>query len=265
MAVLDWFRPPRYVLTLSLVVTRAGIFAMAWLGRELLDREQLAEKQRARASPFPEAIVAFTADRRSIRAHPPGAVVYFPVAGETSTDHLFRAAESLEYTGAAAKAIELYGELSRSSDSNIRAGALLRLGRVLRKTNRTDEALRVYSTLAALGATRAARLPAALLGREVRATVLAQKGAKALAANEARELCAELASGRWQIPRGAWFFLRQEGQSWLPAGSTCAPVVAVLSDAPSVSVYAVVGCDGPLLLPLRPPACCLIRRHRFVA
>ena len=256
MPVLDWFRPPRYVLTLCLLVTLAGILAMGWLGWELLDRERLVEKQRALegfesaadravslfqreiaalerflsmdpASAFPEATVAFTADGRGFRVQPVGGIVYFPALKEDNAkaEDAFRPAESLEYaSGGADRAIALYKELAASSDPAIRAGALLRLGRMFRKANRMNEALRAYSTLAALGPVRTAGLPAALLGRQARATALAQQSLAGPLANEARELCGELASGRWQIPRGAWFFLREEAQSWLPAGSTCAPV-----------------------------------------
>jgi hypothetical protein len=51
--MMDWFRPQRYVLTLSLLATQAGIVAMGWLGWELLHREYQPENQRARQR-FPE-------------------------------------------------------------------------------------------------------------------------------------------------------------------------------------------------------------------
>jgi len=50
MPALDWLRPPRYVLTLSLLVTLAAVCAMAWLGSELLARERALDAQRARES-----------------------------------------------------------------------------------------------------------------------------------------------------------------------------------------------------------------------
>jgi len=139
MPVLDWFRPPRYVLTLSLLVTLAGILAMGWLGWELLDRERLVEKQRALegfesaadravslfqretaalerflsmdpASAFPEATVAFTADGRGFRVQPLGGIVYFPALKEDNAkaEDAFRPAESLKYaSGGADRAIAL--------------------------------------------------------------------------------------------------------------------------------------------------------------
>ena len=50
-----------------------------------------------------------------------------------------------------AKAAEVFRALARSPDPGVRAGALLRLGRNLRKTGRNEEALEAYNELAQLG------------------------------------------------------------------------------------------------------------------
>ncbi len=256
MPVLDWLRPPRYVLTLSMMVTLAAIFAMAWLGKELLARERALDAQRAQESlenaadravsmfqreiadlerflsaepttSLPEATVAFTADRRGLRVQPPGGIVYYPEAPESGaiSGDAFRAGESAEFVGDdPEKAIVIYRGLTASRDSGVRAGALLRLGRTLRKAKRFREAMQSYSELAALGAVRTAGLPAALVGLQARCTVFSEQRQDAALAREAGDLCREIQSGRWRISRGAWFFLREEAQSWLPGGSVCAPV-----------------------------------------
>jgi signal transduction histidine kinase len=256
MPALDWLRPPRYVLTLSLMVTLAAICAMAWLGSELLARERALDAQRVQeslenaadravsmfqreiaglekflsaqpATSLPPSTATFTADRRGLRVQPPGAIVYYPAAPESAaaSGDAFRAGESAEFGGAGIeKAIVLYRALAASRDPAVRAGALLRLGRTLRKANRFPEAMQSYSELNALGAVPTAGLPSALVGLQARCTVLAQLGPAAALAREAGDLCRELQSGRWQIPRGAWLFLREEAQAWLPAGSLCAPV-----------------------------------------
>jgi hypothetical protein len=255
MRALDWLRPPRYVLTLSLMVTLAAIFAMAWLGTELLARERALDAQRVQdslenaadravsmfqreiaglekflsaepATSLPESTVAFTADRRGMRVQPPGGIVYYPAApasGAMSGD-AFRAGESAEFGGdAPEQAIVIYRGVAASPDSAVRAGALLGLGRTLRKANRFSEAMQSYSELAALGATQTAGLPAALVGLVARSTVLSEQGQSASLAREAGDLCRELQSGRWQISRGWFFALREEAQNWLPAGSRARP------------------------------------------
>ena len=256
MPVLDWLRPPRHVLALSILVSLAALAAMAWLGWELLWRERSLDAQRAKEalenaadravsyyqreasalekflSPAPDLsvpddVVAFVADRSGFRVQPAGRIVYFPDTSESSagTGDAFRQAETLEFSGSDPdKVITQYRSLAASTDSGIRGGALLRLGRTLRKADRPAEALQAYSSLTAMGAVRTAGLPAALVGREARCTVLAQMGGKEALARESLDLCAELASGRWQIPRAAWFFLREEAQAWLPTGSACAPI-----------------------------------------
>ncbi|MGA2267191.1 MAG: ATP-binding protein [Bryobacteraceae bacterium] len=257
MPALDWLRPPRYVLTLSLMVTLAAICAMAWLGSELLAREQALDAQRVQeslenvadravsmfqreiaglerflsaepATSLPEFTVAFTADRRGMRVQPPGGIVYYPAgpeSGATSGD-AFRAGESAEFgENDPEKAIVIYRGLAASRDSAVRAGTLLRLGRTLRKAKRWGEAMQSYAELAALGAVRTAGLPAALVGREARCTILSEQGQSASLAREAGDLCRELEAGRWEVSRGAWLFLREEAQNWLPAGAVCAPVL----------------------------------------
>jgi plasmid maintenance system antidote protein VapI len=46
MPALDWFRPPRYVLTLSLAVTLAATLTLSWLVWKMLQQESALEAQR---------------------------------------------------------------------------------------------------------------------------------------------------------------------------------------------------------------------------
>jgi signal transduction histidine kinase len=256
MSLLELFRPPRYVATLSILVTLAAVSAMAWLGWELLRRERALDAQRTQEtlensadravsalqretaalekllppapdSAIPEDVVVFAADGHNLRVRPAGGIIYYPDAGEErEAGDTFRSGEVLEFGSDPSAAILVYKSLAASADSAIRTGALLRLGRTLRKANRPAEALQAYSSLVAQGGVRIDGLPAALVGREARCTVLEKLGGKESLLQEAQDLCRELELGRWQIPRGAWLFLRQEAQSWLPVPARCAPVSA---------------------------------------
>ncbi|MBI4907795.1 MAG: hypothetical protein HY820_29495 [Acidobacteria bacterium] len=264
MPLLELLRPPRYVATLSILVTLAAVSAMAWLGWELLRRERAVEAQRAREAlenaadravsvlqreiaalekllsqapeaSLPEDVGVLTADRGMLRIQPPGRIVYYPDSeDEGAPSDVFRAGEALEFGSDPNKAIAVYRGLATSNDSASRAGALLRLGRTHRKAGRPGEALQAYASLVALDSVRTAGLPAALIGREARCTLLAKLGAKEPLEREARDLCRELESGRWQIPRGAWLFLREEAQALLPGGTACAPVSEVRLAASAV-------------------------------
>src|SRR4029453_971408 len=74
------------------------------------------------------------------------------------------------------KAIRLLQTLVRNPDPAIRAGALLRLGRILRKAGQTESAIQAWRGLASLGDTRISGLPSALLAREALCTLLEQAG-----------------------------------------------------------------------------------------
>src|SRR5512136_2700217 len=47
MSWLDWFRPPRNLLTLYLAGTLAAAAALVWLGWRLVDQERAVERGRA--------------------------------------------------------------------------------------------------------------------------------------------------------------------------------------------------------------------------
>jgi len=159
MPVLDWLRPPRHVLALSILVNLAALAAMAWLGWELLERERSLDTQRAKEglenaadravsyyqrettalekflSPVPDVfvpddVVAFVADQSGFLGQPAGRIAYFPDTSESSggTGDAFRQAETMEFSGSDPdKVIAQYRTLAASTDSAIRGGALLRL------------------------------------------------------------------------------------------------------------------------------------------
>ena len=103
-----------------------------------------------------------------IDPYPRSRLLFYPslqVAKEPA-QRVFAAGESYEfrkkdYTNAFAA----YRELVRSPDVTIRAGALLRQARVLRKMHQEDRALAIYEELAKLDPTLVGGLPAGLLAR----------------------------------------------------------------------------------------------------
>jgi signal transduction histidine kinase len=253
MPLLDWFRPPRHLLTFYLAGTLAAATALAWLGWRLLDQEWALEDKRAQerleitadrvvailqrslsdlerqlsapgAAPAEDTVV-LTANRRTLQARPAERLVFYPVQAETAEPprDVFRAGETAEFAGGdLAKAITTYRELARSTVLPIRAGALVRLGRSLRKAGQPDEALRIYSGLGLLQDTFIEGLPAELVAREARCSALEEMGRRDVLEREARELYRDLARGRWRLRRAAWDFLMEETRAW--AGSSAIPV-----------------------------------------
>jgi signal transduction histidine kinase len=165
----------------------------------------------------PGGVMVLLVTKRTVNAYPPGCLLYYPVipGGEEPPAATFVAGETLEYQGNdPAKAAEVFRELARSSDPGVRAGALLRLGRNLRKTGRHEEALQAYSELAQLGRTCVLGLPAELMAREARGTVLEAIGKGEELRKEALLMHSALWSGRWSLLRPAWEFHVEEAQRW---------------------------------------------------
>jgi signal transduction histidine kinase len=259
MPVRDWFRPPRSLLTLYVIGAATGVVCLMWLAGRLLAQEQLVEAERARAqldaaadravalsqrslnelerllsaddAQPPADTVVVSADRSSIHGRPSGRLVFVPVVAPSSEapGEVFRAGERAEFgTAGLTSAAGIYRALAQQSSHVVRAGALVRLGRTLRKVGRHPEALQVYSDLARLDDVTIERRPADLFAREARCSTLEEIRQRALLEREAGDLRRDLAIGRWALTPALWEYLFTEASTW--AGPS-APAIAGLDDA----------------------------------
>ncbi|MBK5291344.1 MAG: HAMP domain-containing histidine kinase [Acidobacteriia bacterium] len=105
--------------------------------------------------------------------------------------------------------------MSRSQSHALRAGALLRMGRVLRKLKKFSQASSAYASLIALGNEPVAGAPAALVGRHALASLKDEAGDKEGARQQARLLREDLVTGAWTIDRATYEFHRSSVQDWL--------------------------------------------------
>ncbi|MCJ7564875.1 MAG: hypothetical protein MUP52_09850, partial [Candidatus Aminicenantes bacterium] len=191
-------RRPRNVLVLFVAVAAVSVSVLVWLSWRLLRQDRALENQRIQerleraadlivtsldlglseienrlsvlSDPGDHALsVAF--GPRGAETHPAGRLLYYPFIPPVweSPMTAFEAGETLEfrrqdYIGA----IAAFRALALSKDPLIRAGALTRLGRNLRKNNQIHEALAVYEELARLGSTPVGGDLAELLARQAR-------------------------------------------------------------------------------------------------
>jgi signal transduction histidine kinase len=121
-------------------------------------------------------------------------MLYYPMPSSDpeAPAETFAEAEALEFQdGQFAKAAAAYRIQAESKDGTVRAGALLRLGRVLRKAGHEDEARAAYTKLAAINGVCVAGVPADLVARH-------ELGDPSLRA--------ELLKGRWHLTRGQFEF-----------------------------------------------------------
>jgi len=253
MGLARWLRPPSRTLTVFLCLMLILGGSLGWLGWQMLKQDRALERQRLQesleleadhmaaalqksladlesylsfvpspgAKEPPDSVVVLQVTNRTFNAFPPGFLLYYPVIPEAEEPPAatFAAGEILEYQhNNPAKAAEVFRMLTRSQNPGVRAGAFLRLGRNLRKAGRHEEALKAYSELAQLGPTTVMGLPAELMAREARGTVLEAIGKSEELQKEASLLHVALWSSQWSLLHPAWEFYVEEAQRWLEPG-----------------------------------------------
>lgn len=157
---------------------------------------------------------------QTVDAYPRASLLYYPFlsAAKEPPASMFEAGEVLEFQQKDfAKAIVVFRDLSHSKDPAIRAGALLRLGRNLRKAQQPRAALDTYDELEQMGATPLGGLPAELLARHARCTLLDELQRTTDLKREAEAFHADLHDGRWKLSRGVYRFYAQEVSRWYTA------------------------------------------------
>ncbi len=250
MAVAHWLRLPGRTLTVFLCLMLVLGGALGWLGWQWLKQDRALEGQRLKerlesaadhmavalqqdlmdlegylglvpgpgTKKPPTGVWVLQGTKRAVNADPPGGLLYYPVIpdAEEPAAATFAAGEALEFQqNNPVQAAALFRELTRSQDPLVRAGAWLRLGRNLRKAGRAEEALQAYDELARFGRTPVLGLPAELLAREARGTVLEAAGKRDDLLKEASLLRSALWSGRWSLLRPAWEYHLKEAERWL--------------------------------------------------
>ena len=164
-----------------------------------------------------DAIVVAIEDGES---WPKGRLLYHPTLPRCPPEESapFAAAEEAEFRlqdyGKAASVLQ---GLATSPDAGVRAGALLRLARNLRKSGRIDQALTAYAALAKLQGACLSGLPADLVARRAGAALLAEQARSAELTAAARQLGNDLLAGRWRVDRGTYQNSSAQLNRWLGA------------------------------------------------
>lgn len=235
MRLRDWFAPPRHLLLILSVLTVTSVSAVTWFGLRLSEQEQIVENQRAqerlenaadRAVVALQRLMARAAERLSGTEQAAittdellltlsadgisGPVLYRPIvpADTPIPEQLFSTAEAAEFqSNDFPRAAKAYRNIARTQNPAVRAGALLRLARALRKAEDLNGALAAYNELSQIERIRIAGVPADLIAfhavTEIQATAAA-----------ARKFHAELERGRWQLTSAQFQFYWAEAARW---------------------------------------------------
>lgn len=263
----EWLKPPLSLLALLFLVTFVSVSALAWLGWKLLDQERAVEAQRAqegleqasdRIAALARGVLAETGERLGtwliappaggkpedglllilfgdggFAAMPPQRLLYRPAAPLRLDDSasIFADGETMEFQQKLPeRAMEAYRKLALPNNSpEIRAGALVRLARVLRKVHREQDARAVYRQLtggsADLAAVRVGGVPAGLIARHAICELSRDRSC-------ARQLRQDLLRARWPVTRDQFAYYWSEashlsGETGAPPANTSALAEAV--------------------------------------
>jgi signal transduction histidine kinase len=236
MPLREWLKPPRSLLIVLSLLTLVAVLSLIWFGLRLLEQERAADEARRqeqmergadRVAASMRGILAETREElnawsitpthdgqpdqgvflagksEQVSAHPEGRLLYWPSAlpDKEAPASVFAEGERLEFVQEQQeRAADWYRGLAEShASAAVRAGALMRLARVLRKLGRKKDSSAVYMKLARFSQEQVAGVPAELVARNEMCELHARTA-------EAEQLKKDLLSGRWRLSRGQFEF-----------------------------------------------------------
>jgi len=176
----EWLRPPKSLLLILVLLSLVSVSTVGWFGFKLLEQDRMVQAQRRQerleqaadriaatlrgtlaetgerlsawlATPppagKPDDGVLLIVEENSVAAYPAGRLLYYPAPSQEpeAPAEVFAEGELLEFLQAQpAKAVDAYRVLAESRNPAVRAGALLRLARVLTGSKRSRR--RAWST-----------------------------------------------------------------------------------------------------------------------
>ncbi|MBK7931231.1 MAG: hypothetical protein IPJ98_28245 [Bryobacterales bacterium] len=173
---------------------------------------------------------------QSVSAFPAGRLPFLPSTPplEEIPEGAFAEAESFEFAKQdLTEALRRYSGMAASRSPGIRAGALLREARVLRKLGRGTEALAANQRLAEVRGIALSGMPVDLLARRSRCAILADLSRRAELADEAQGIRQDLRAGRWALDQASYERVTEQLQAWLGAVVAPGPEQAALAGAAS--------------------------------
>ena len=233
---MTWLNTRRLPVLLA-AATLIPAVVLVWLGVRLLQQDRELDRQRQRERlEVAAGRVALEIDRRlqdleaelvaghGIRLHEggiepssDGPILFQPADGPAAqpSPPAIAPIEVEEFqrrnlTGAEAA----YRRLSTSGEVDVRAAALVGLGRVLRAQRQFDGARRAYDDLARLGPVIVAGQPANLVARQGRARTFESGRDSAALHGEVDALARVLYAGRWPIDRSTFELYRDLVVQW---------------------------------------------------
>lgn len=238
-SLAQWLKPPRTLLLSLVVLTLVSVSALAYFGWRLLEQERLAGAQRAHErleqqadriaashrrtlaelgdllgglnstlpeeAPVADGVLLLLRDE-SVLVAPAGRLLYYPSPSPEpeASPGIFADGEMFEFIqGEPGEALRIYQRLERSGNTAVRAGALLRMARILHRLGREDECRKLYRELARIETARVAGVPAPLIAFHALADLPGS-------AADIERFTSQLVERRWRLTRGQFAFYSAE-------------------------------------------------------
>lgn len=153
---------------------------------------------------LPSASVLLVVQATGVETYPAGRLLYHPTLppADDPAAGLFADAEALEFQQPdSTRAIAALIPLTASVNPTVRAHALLRLARNLRKAGRRQDAITTYAELKQIVEARINGIPADLVARGALCDLREADGHREDLLREARTLQTDLNAGRWRLLR----------------------------------------------------------------
>ncbi|HLJ45397.1 MAG TPA: HAMP domain-containing sensor histidine kinase [Bryobacteraceae bacterium] len=252
----EWLKPPRTLLLILYLLALVFISALGAFGWKLLEQERIVEVQRTQerleqaadriaatvrgslaeagerlgaweSGPLtglaPEQGFLLLLTEKGVSATPADQLLFSPVASSEpeTAPPVFAEGEMFEFAqNQPEEALRTYERLVNSTGPAIRAGAWLRIARILRNTNRLDESRRAYEKLAAIPGVNIAGAPAELIALHALCELSSRSA-------DADALRSGLLKGQWFVSHGQFAFYwseanRLSGKKELPPAAALA-------------------------------------------
>lgn len=201
---------------------------------DLNERLSAAERNLASSAPLGDDAVTLALGPDAVETRPATRLLYYPGirTGDVVPPVQLAAGEELEFRRRDLDGAEAaFRRLTTDRSPDVRAGALVRLARVLRKRGDLEQALRVYDDLARVQDAHVDGLPAGLVARRARCRVLEELKRTHRLRDEATALRTELFAGAWRIDRGTFTQYEAEIAAWIGDAVEAAPAQRARAEA----------------------------------
>lgn len=251
----EWLNPPRTLLLSLFLLTLVSVGALAWSAWRLAQQQRAVEQQQSqeKIEQIADRVVAnlrgalaesgdhlgdgensvppsdgrlFLLAANRMIVEPPGRLLYYPVSADKPEADLqtFSDGEFFEFDQKQPnEALAIFQKLAASKDPAVRAGALVRVARVLRNTGDLPGARAAYQALLSISSVQVADTPADLLAKFELAELFGNK-------REASDIRAGSLQGRWHLTKGQfeYYWAHVGGSEQPPANAVIFSEAAAL-------------------------------------